>query len=1061
MSPPDVSAAPFEPPRELVLASAGSGKTYHLSTRIIELLAAGAPPGEVLASTFTRKAAGEILDRVLLRLAEGAADPAKAEELGGTLTDPVRCRALLVRLVRELHHINVGTLDSFFIRIARSFSQEMELPPAWSITDTPTEDRLRTEAVQTVLAEADASELSELLHRVNQGSADRRVHDALLDMMDELLRIRRQVAPDATDPWSPDLGVSEVPPLPEIEGRAARLAERLRALEVPETKAGTPMKAWANARNEAAAAIFRLDWSTVFTKGIGAKVLAGEETFSRRPIPADFGSIFDEARGLARIHLAGRLRRACEGLGRLAELFEASLTEAQRRAGAYRFEDVTALLGGPHGIAGRPDLHYRLDQQVRHILLDEFQDTSFEQWHALAPLVDELLSGHLDERAGVIVADPKQSIYGWRGARPELVHQVGRRYGLERATLERSWRSSPVVLDFVARVFRDLPSARPIQELPGGPAVAAAWMEDFTELEAAKDLPGHVAVHVGPDDEGTASVQPNLLRFAAERIRDLHEEMPDRSIGVLVRTNKVLAHLMNELAALGVPAGGEGGAPLTDTAPVNALLSLLRLADHPKSSAALYHVARSPVGEVVGLTDPADRAAAPVLADRVRRRLVSDGYGPTLAAWVRGLAPRCDERETLRLLQLVELGHRWDARASLRPRDFVRYVVEEPVEDPSSAPVQVMTIHGAKGLEFDVVLLPELYASLAGHPKGPAVPERDPETGRITRVYPSLKKDMLPLFPEVERAVAELRAADLRDGLSLLYVALTRARHAMHLVIPPDGGSGKHGAGLVRSALALDDAAADADGRVWQSGDARWFEQVEGRTHDGVDEGDVEPAAGEPLLRSASHGAGRNLARRSPSALEGGEHVDLAFHLRIDSGSAVLRGSVVHAWCEAIGWIEDGIPDDDALRARARRVAPAMSRDDLAGLLRTFRSWMTHASVREALSRGAYPDGPDVTVRVERELPFVRRVGDEIQEGVIDRLVLVERDGRTVQAEVLDFKTDRIADGADPALDARVQHYRPQLEAYCAWVRESFALSPADVRGSLLFLEAGRVARAV
>ena len=68
-------------PRELVLASAGSGKTYHISSRIIRLLAGGTPAHAVLASTFTRKAAGEILERVLVRLAEGASDPEKAREL--------------------------------------------------------------------------------------------------------------------------------------------------------------------------------------------------------------------------------------------------------------------------------------------------------------------------------------------------------------------------------------------------------------------------------------------------------------------------------------------------------------------------------------------------------------------------------------------------------------------------------------------------------------------------------------------------------------------------------------------------------------------------------------------------------------------------------------------------------------------------------------------------------------------------------------------------------------------------------------------------------------------
>ena len=125
------------PPRELVLASAGSGKTYHLSSRILGLLAMGAPPGEVLATTFTRKAAGEILERLLVRLAEGASDPAKARELGrdahASLTRPEECRGLLGRLLTDLHQMNVGTLDAFFVRVARSFYLELGLPPRWTI----------------------------------------------------------------------------------------------------------------------------------------------------------------------------------------------------------------------------------------------------------------------------------------------------------------------------------------------------------------------------------------------------------------------------------------------------------------------------------------------------------------------------------------------------------------------------------------------------------------------------------------------------------------------------------------------------------------------------------------------------------------------------------------------------------------------------------------------------------------------------------------------------------------------------------------------------------------
>ena len=1067
-----MSVEPLVPtlPRELVLASAGSGKTYHLSSRIIELLALGAPPGEVLASTFTRKAAGEILDRVLLRLAEGAADADKARELGlhahPSLSDPSACRSLLVRLVRDLHQMNVGTLDAFFIRVARSFFQELGLAPGWTIADKPMEDRLRTEAVHAALAGVDRAEFADILRMLNRGGASRNVHDDLVKKVDDLVRIRRQVDPHAVDPWSPDFGVTEPLTPEEIAGRARQIADKLRPLEVPLTKKGTPVVAWVKARDDGADDIQALRWDVVLSKGVGSKVFKGEDEYSRCPIPEEYADVYQDAIDLARLALASDLRREAEALGRLAELLEHAFEDAQRSLGAYRFEDVTHLLGGPGGAGGRDDLHYRLDQQVRHVLLDEFQDTSLEQWQALSPLADELLSGHLDERAGVIVADPKQSIYGWRGARPELVRHVGRRYALSGDTMSKSWRSSAVVLDFVAELFRGLASNALLSNLDVGLRVASEWMEDFTELAPAKDQPGHVRIHLAPEDEGNGAIQPNLLRRAAEVVRDLHEQMPGRSIGVLVRRNKVLGHLINELQELGVRASGEGGTPLTDTPPVNALLSLLRLADHPTSRAARYHVAHSPLAEVVGLHDHRDSATAAAVADRVRRRLLADGYGPTLAAWVRAIAPRCDEREVRRLLQLVGLGHRWDERPTLRPGDFVRYVAREPVEDPSSAPVRVMTVHRSKGLEFDVVVLPELYAGLMGRP--PAVtPERDPGTGRIVKVYPKVKKALLPLFPEVGRAVGELEAADLRDGLSLLYVALTRARHALHLVVPPEGGVAKHGAALIRAALDLEDAAATESGLLWESGDALWWERRDAASRPVPPEPMLEPGAEEPatptaaapgpLLRPAAAAVGRNLARRSPSSMEGGAGVDLAFHLKLDAGPALTRGAVVHAWCEAITWIEEWVPEDDALRARARRVAPGMHAEDISQLITAFRGWMAHESVRQALDRRAYPADPGIALRVENEMPFVRRVGDEIQEGFIDRLVLLERDGRVVAAEILDFKTDRVEAGDETTLRERTEHYRPQIEEYCRVVVGIYGLAERDVRGTLVFLAAGVV----
>lgn len=1061
-------------PRELVLASAGSGKTYRLSSRILGLLATGAPPGAILASTFTRKAAGEILERVLVRLAEGASDAGKARELGRdahpSLTRPKECRRLLGRLLTDLHEINVGTLDAFFVRVARSFFQELGLAPRWTIADEPTQERLRAEAVQAALVTADKTEMVELLRMLHRNDAARQVHAALLDKVDDLLRVRRQLDPKATDPWRPGLGVTERLSPEVLRERALALAAHLRGLAVPSTRSGSPMKVWVTARENAADAISVLDWDEAFRAGIGAKVLAGEHSFSSKPIPSQFEDVLLEVQGLARVDLAPRLRRETQALGRLAELLDAAFDDIQRRARAYRFDDITYLLGGPDPTGGRDDLSYRLDQQVRHLLLDEFQDTSLEQWRALEPLAHELLSEHLDQRAGVIVADPKQSIYGWRGARPELVRRVGEDHGLARDTLDTSWRSGPVILDFVAEVFRGLPSNPVVSRIDVGPAVASAWMEDFTELAAARNLPGHVCVHLAPGDDGRGAIQPNLLRRAARVVKELHEQIPGRSIGVLATRNKVVGYLMDELRDIGVRASGEGGAFLTDTPPANALLSLLHLADHPSDSAALYHVAHTPLGEIVGLRDREDTSLARAVAARIRIQLLAKGYGSTLGRWAHELAPLCDAVEVQRLIQLVELGHRWDQRGTLRPTDFTRYVAREAVELPSSARVQVMTVHRSKGLEFDAVVLPELYASLAPEGGDVLIPERDPDTGRVTKVYPAMSGEYRAFFPEVEAADRELRVAELRDGLSVLYVAVTRAKHALHLILPPGVGRARHSAALIREALGLEDEKANDANVLLERGDPRWFQRLvqdadangaKGLTEKETPAPPKRVTPGATLLRSSATGPGRNLARRSPSSLEGDDRVDLSSTLRLDAAPAFRRGEVVHAWCQGIEWIEDGIGDDDELRGIARATAPGMPGDQVTGLIAEFRGWMEAEPIRSALSREGFPSDLFTAIHVERELPFVRRVGDEIQEGVIDRLVLIQRDGQAVRAEILDFKTDSMESRDDETLATLAERYRPQILAYCNVVQEQYGLTEGDVSGALVFLGAGVISKVV
>lgn len=1088
--------APFDLPREMVLASAGSGKTYYLSSRLIGLLAQGVAPEAIWASTFTRKAAAEILERVLLRLARGALNKEEAQELAeNAWLDPraprppdflnqEQCGELLKKLVFSLHRANISTLDSFFVQVATTFARELGLSPVWRMVEGPEEERMRSEALEVVLDQGVPRNLSELARMIAKGEVRRGVHSHLLEQVEQLLLLDREVDPDdPDDPWTPVFGGGnvdgdETPSQEAIRKRCEELGEALEGEEAPSNKDGRPSNPWNTELSRLATVVRSRDWKAFYGKGLGKKLvdsgelLPAEEVFFQRHHPnAGLARILDEAVALARSELARDLIRQGKALGDLASRYRKAFETAQEKRGGYRFADITHVLRRST-ILGRADaLHFRLDAQIQHLLLDEFQDTSLAQWDVLDPVVSEMLAGGRTERAAVVVADPKQSIYGWRGARPSLVNHVKGRYGLDQEELDKSYRSGPKILDAVKRVFSGLESNSVIQEMDGGAKVAAEWLRDFYRQDASnEDQPGYVELRVGPRMEGRGGVKPALLNYAATVIRDIYDAEDRSSIGVLVRTNKVVSYIIAALRKLGIPASGEGGTPLTDAAPVNALLALLRLADHPGDRLARYHVARTPVGEVVGYTDHQAGAEANRLARRIRGRLLRDGYGFTLDRWAKELEPSCNQLEKGRLLQLVEMGFQWDGERTLRPGDFVRLVEKQRVEDPSGARVRVMTVHQSKGLQFDVVVLPHLYPSLekAGD-RSPVVPHRHEESGHLIRVYPATDRTARALLPELREGYAQNRAFRLRDELSALYVAMTRARFALHMVVPADGDKGpgatKNAARIFREALAPGEPA-DQEGKILfpkpddpMGGNPRWFEGLEAKAFSGragTEAGSsTARTTSEPVpLKPVSGGRVRNLARRSPSSMEGGETLDLASHLRLDlKGDARLRGTVVHAWCEALGWMEDGLPDDAILLEIAGKEVPELPADRIREWLSDFRDWMQAPALREILSRDSYPRG----AVVERELPFLHRVPDGILQGYIDRLILIQEEGRVVAAEVLDFKTDQV-DGSDPgAMEAKVAFYRPQIDAYREAVAGRYGLDMSKVAGKLLFLRPGVV----
>jgi ATP-dependent helicase/nuclease subunit A len=1055
--------------REVILASAGSGKTYRLSSCLIGLLAMGVPPEEVLASTFTRKAAGEIVDRVLTRLADGALDPKAARELEasmpawatGARLDPAGCAELLGRTTRRLHRLQVHTLDAFFHRVARTFALELGLPERWEPTEDADRDRLRLRAVDATLGSGDRSALHELVQLASRGGADRDVHRLLSEEVKALHLLYRELDPTVPDPWGFEGGATGFgEPGPEMVA-AGILA--LGALEVPLTKKGAPRKRWASARDSAVRALAEGDWREVVKKGVASAVLQGKAEFAGAAIPEDWEAAHQALLRMARSAIGVDLQRRISAIGLFLARYDAEFERVSREEGRLDFPDMTLALARSQGLGRGDALFYRLDGRIRHVLLDEFQDTSTMQWAALAPLVGEILSGYRDERVAFIVADPKQSIYGWRGGEPRVLESILADYGIEPDTMARSWRSSQVVLDAVNRVFAGVVDGAVLTEDPEIREIARRWGGSFEPHRAARDLPGYVRLETGPvaGGRGRKGLE-GLLRHAAEVTGRLHREAPGITIGVLTRTNAASNFLLAHLQRMGVEASDEGGVPVADSAPVVALLALLRMVDHPGDVVSRYLVAKTPAGDLVGFgpDDFRDLARAEAVGREVRSRLLRDGYGSVVSKWVGGWIPWLPARDRGRLRRLAELAHAWDARATLRPVDFVRAVEAARSEDPTTARVRVMSVHRAKGLEFDAVVLPELDGvGLGGGSREGAYPYRPGGVGPVTRVYPRVAGDHLPLFPEVQEAAEQAREREVRDALSAVYVALTRARHGLYLCVLPDPegtSQARTGARLVRSAFGVGEAC-EPEEVLLEIGDPRWWTdsrvEVSGPEAPPPMERADDGAHALPIPLLAPAGPRRRLLpREAPSDLEGGERVPLGRILGLGGREARDRGTLVHVWLESIEWLDSG-PDDEALLEIARSRTPGLEHPE--ARIGEFRRWLEAPAVRRLLTRESYPVG----TRVATELPFLVRDGDRMVQGTVDRLLWIPDPGGE-RLLVVDWKTDALTPGDVGTLTDRTEFYRPQVDAYARAIARSEGVPRERVETALVFLSLGAVREA-
>jgi len=1047
----------YRPSSLVLLASAGTGKTFALSNRFLELVANGVPVQDILATTFTRKAAGEILDRILARLSEAALDEKKFAELHRFIDVPSDwsrsdANQLLRDLLNNLHRFEVRTLDAWFQQNLNVVALEVGLPPGWTIGDSFDLAELRAQAILEVISSLETQEADNLLRDLQQSEFKRSVFEGLLDLLSQTLTMHLS-AGSRKQVWQ---GLEDCPE-PNTNDISA-IIEAVTSLEIPLTGKGTPNLHWQRNVADLLQACHDHNWKAVLDLSLITAILEKKDKFSRVEITKTARDILHRAAKFSAAAMLFALHRSNLALCELVSAYSQCYAKLKRQAGFLDFDDIPRILAAtPHDSLA----NHRLGRSVKHLLLDEFQDTSVLQWKVLRPRIEETTDELNSQSSMLCVGDVKQAIYAWREGESSLLLGIHDWYGVARETLSTNFRSSQKILDAVNLVFSHLDSSAPvIADCNDDDTLLGIhdWATDFPQHKAAKDLPGSVWL-LECHAESRRGSTPEVIRLAIDRIADLHQQAPDASIGVLVRRKKDIQTLLLELKRRGIRASGEGGNLLTDSEAVQLALSLFRLADHSGDTTAFFHLATSPLASYfearfefdAGLSKGARR-----LARYLRRRILNEGCGALLMDLSRFLEENqlFDAWNRHRFGHLVALGLQFEKRNELRVSRFVKVIESTQVSDPMAAPVRIMTVHAAKGLEFDAVIMPLLDGG--GKPRNPLISQRVDAREGFNLLSLSPAKAIIPFSGPLKAMQADKVSAQVQEDLCVLYVAMTRARQRLEIILPPPIGHSSvfQTENVLRSTLRdgfLAPLKIPHATVLWHNATQVAFDYA---AQEKTSEAEVSAALPLQLVLQTSKG-NRSLPRWSPSASEGSGKVVGASLLSTRAASARARGTAIHRLFEGVGWLENFHSNDQQL-------LHLLSECDYTGsaamdLITSFRDALDQPEIKQLLSRAQAEEECDLW----RELPFAVAVVDEhgadsILNGIFDRVMVHKSGGQITHATIIDFKTGAVSGELD--LISKTNDYRSQMRAYRKALAVRTGLDPEKIACKLLFVDAGCVA---
>ncbi|MEO1537453.1 MAG: double-strand break repair helicase AddA [Pseudomonadota bacterium] len=812
-------------------ANAGSGKTRVLTDRVARLLLNGAQPENILCLTYTTAAASEMQNRLFKTLGSWAMLPNdELRDALRTLgevppSDLGRARTLFASAIEAPGGLKIQTIHSFCAKVLRQFPLEAGVNPQFRELDETAQTRL----IETVIANI-AQHQPSVIGGIQRIHTDDDLVPLAKDLAKQAENFAtRQNWEEVSASFGVPLGetledIARDAANADDIAFLKSLVSVLRNQGTPKTD-GKLADAFASLPDEPGPSSLAILERCFLTKAwpflISSRAITAGVRNSEEFAPM-LGRFADISHRVERSRQRRVVLQSAKDAATLADFAEAFLPryEAEKMtAGALDFDDLvqrTKILLNESSLAW---VHYRLDARIDHVLVDEAQDTSPAQWDIISALCSEMVSGESDRhRTLFVVGDKKQSIYSFQGAdaagfdNREATFRDMLKDGsaLTEGALKHSFRSSPAILDVVDRVFGEDDGTGETQHRAfreGMPGRVDLW-----PLVERPEKDDELAWY-DTSDRAVANTAPfQLASELAHYIKRLTEtgSITDKSgkirrikagdIMVLVQRRSALFDMIiSQCKALEVPIAGADRLKLGSELVVRDILALLSFLALPDDDLSLAAALRSPLfgwSETDLYRLAACRPDKTFLWQELRRR--QPEFQGTFATLTE-LRRRVDLARPYELIHsiLTEFGGRRNFLARLGPEaedgmdelltqalEFERKTVPTLTEFVSSARasdqdvkreaetntalLRVMTVHGAKGLESPIVILPDTTAipnwsrqSIIPGPYGIPILTRGKRHGTV----------------DTEDAKNADRAAEAKEKDRLLYVAMTRAEN--------------------------------------------------------------------------------------------------------------------------------------------------------------------------------------------------------------------------------------------------------------------------------------------